>query len=294
MTFQAYARARRLSSALSDLRRGGSIDAAAFSNGFESHSGFRSAFARTFGGPPGRRRDARCVSVAMIQSPLGPLVAGAGPAGVGLLEFADRRALETQISTLSRRLGLPLVPGESPHLEALRRELAEYFEGRRARFDVPLDLAGTPFQREVWAALLRIPFGETRSYAAVAREIGRPAATRAVGRANGQNRVAIVVPCHRVVNEGGGLGGYGGGLRRKERLLWLEREAASRGQETRGEESPSPSRWTNDDSAFRWRGAVSRERSGSGSDAASPGQPSASPHTGSTSGGRENAARASS
>jgi AraC family transcriptional regulator of adaptative response/methylated-DNA-[protein]-cysteine methyltransferase len=224
MTFQAYARARRLSGALSDLRRGKSIDHAVGTSGFESHSGFRSAFARLFGGPPGARRDAPCAVVTVLDSPLGALAAAATSRGACLLEFADRRMLESQLRILSRRLGMALVPGSDPHLDALARQLEEYFAGRRTRFDVPLDLPGTPFQREVWSALQRVPYGETRSYAALAAEIGRPGAARAVGRANGQNRLAIVVPCHRVVNEDGSLGGYGGGLRRKRHLLDLERE----------------------------------------------------------------------
>jgi AraC family transcriptional regulator of adaptative response/methylated-DNA-[protein]-cysteine methyltransferase len=224
MTFHAYARARRLSGALDDLRRGG-IDDAVAASGFASHSGFRTAFARLFGGPPGRLRAAEAVVVTSFESPLGPLVAGATPRGVCLLEFSDRRMLETELRDLSRRLGA-VVPGSNAHLDALEAQLPEYFSGRRSAFEVPLDLVGTPFQKTVWEALLRIPFGATRSYGSLAREVGRPGASRAVGRANGQNRVAIVVPCHRVVHEDGTLGGYGGGLRRKQHLLDLERRVA--------------------------------------------------------------------
>jgi methylated-DNA-[protein]-cysteine S-methyltransferase len=105
-------------------------------------------------------------------------------------------------------------------------QLEAYFEGKLRRFDLPLDLGGTNFQRRVWAELLTIPYGETRTYAEVAASIGHPAATRAVGAANGQNPIAIIVPCHRVVRTGGGLGGYGGGLDAKRALLDLERGAA--------------------------------------------------------------------
>lgn len=101
-------------------------------------------------------------------------------------------------------------------------QLDEYFTGRRRAFQLPLDLRGTPFQQKVWNALLEIPYGETRSYAELARSIGAPKAFRAVGAANGANPIAIVVPCHRVISSGGGVGGYGGGVPLKKRLLALE------------------------------------------------------------------------
>ncbi len=107
-------------------------------------------------------------------------------------------------------------------LERVERELAAYFRGELRAFDVPLELPGTAFQQEVWAALRRVPWGETRSYAQLASAVGRPGAHRAVARANGDNRIAIVVPCHRIVGADGSLTGYGGGLWRKRRLLELE------------------------------------------------------------------------
>ena len=120
------------------------------------------------------------------------------------------------------------MPADHPHLQTLRGELAEYFAGTRKTFSVPLEAPGTPFEMRCWQALCEIPYGETRSYADVARTVGSPAAVRAVGRANGMNRIAIVIPCHRVVNKSGELGGYGGGLWRKRRLLHLERAGASK------------------------------------------------------------------
>jgi AraC family transcriptional regulator of adaptative response/methylated-DNA-[protein]-cysteine methyltransferase len=130
--------------------------------------------------------------------------------------------MEAQLETLRRRFARPLAPGDSPLFPVLRAQLGDYFAGRRRAFDLPLDYPGSPFQRRVWDALRRIPYGETRTYAELARDIGVPGAARAVGRANGANRLAIVIPCHRVIAAGGGLGGYGGGLWRKLRLLELE------------------------------------------------------------------------
>lgn len=114
---------------------------------------------------------------------------------------------------------------DEERLAAASRQLAEYFRGERTTFDLPLAPRGTPFQREVWAALRNIPYGRTESYGAVARRIGRPKAIRAVGAANGRNPIAIIVPCHRVIGSDGRLVGFGGGLERKRTLLDLEARA---------------------------------------------------------------------
>lgn len=229
MTFQGYARRRRMGQALQQIRRGAPIDDVALGNGYGSHSGFREAFRRTFGDAPGRSRGADCVLVSWVESPLGPLVIGATAQGVCLLEFADRRALDAQFAALRRRLRRAIVPGGNAHSERLKQELAQYFAGTLTKFTVSLDLAGSPFQVAAWEALRRIPYGQTRSYAEQAASVGAPDAQRAIGRANGQNPVCIVVPCHRVVNKDGRLGGYGGGLWRKQWLLDLEQ-----GRDTRG------------------------------------------------------------
>ena len=223
MTFHAYARGRRLSGAFQQLRQGAQLDEVAMGTGFESHSGFRDAFARTFGEAPGRSRGGDCVVCAWIESPLGPLVAGATTQGICLLEFTDRRMLPAQVETVRRRFDCAVVPGDSPHFDQLRDELKAYFSGQLRQFSLPLVAPGTPFQERVWAALQRIPYGETRSYEDLAHTVGVPNAQRAVGRANGLNRIAVLIPCHRVINKDGKLGGYGGLLWRKEALLHLER-----------------------------------------------------------------------
>jgi AraC family transcriptional regulator of adaptative response/methylated-DNA-[protein]-cysteine methyltransferase len=236
MTFQTYCRGRRMGKALQQIRQGAEIDDVALSNGYESHSGFREAFTRTFGSPPGRSRQADAIVIDWVESPLGPLVVAATEGAICLLEFSDRRALETQGETLRKRFDRAIVPGKNEQTEQLKEQLADYFAGTRTAFDVPLLYPGTPFQRVVWEQLLKIPYGQTCSYEDVARAIGVPEASRAVGRANGQNRVAIVIPCHRVVNKGGQLGGYGGGLWRKQFLLDLERRVMKeRSLQTKGQ-----------------------------------------------------------
>lgn len=119
--------------------------------------------------------------------------------------------------------------GEDPVLDVAEDQLRDYFAGRRRRFDLPLRFMGTPFQTSVWSALLTIPYGETRTYADIAEQVGRPAAVRAVGAANGRNPLSIVAPCHRVVGSDGALTGFAGGLEAKAWLLNLEREALARG-----------------------------------------------------------------
>ncbi len=222
MTFHEYSRARRLSKTFRGLRAGRPLDTAPAATGYASASGFRAAFEKTFGVAPGAARAGACVLLTWLPSPLGPLIAGATDGGVCLLEFTDRRMIDEQFATLRRRFALPLVPGINRHLELLARELAEYFAGRLRAFTAPLDFPGTDFQRRVWQQLLAIPYGETRSYEELAIAAGTPKGCRAVGRANGLNRIAIVIPCHRVVNKDGALGGYGGGLHRKQFLLDLE------------------------------------------------------------------------
>jgi AraC family transcriptional regulator of adaptative response/methylated-DNA-[protein]-cysteine methyltransferase len=224
MTFHAFARAVRLRGAFQRLRRGAPLDEVAMSHGFESHSGFRDAFGRVVGEAPGRSRAMGLVTLARLESPLGPLLAGATDQGVCLLEFSEPRRLEGQLREIRKRLG-PALPGGHPHLDRLRSELSEYFAGDRREFTVPLVCPGTPFQERVWNALRKIPYGETRSYESLARSVGAPRAQRAVGHANGQNRVAILIPCHRVIAKDGSLAGYGGGKWRKQLLLDLERGA---------------------------------------------------------------------
>jgi O-6-methylguanine DNA methyltransferase len=162
-----------------------------------------------------------------IETPIGDMVAGATENGCCLLEFKDRGGLDRIRERIRRRYGSEMVEGESATIDMVRAELAEYFAGARRRFSFPLDLKGSPFQKAVWSELLAIPCGERRTYGEIAAAIGRPKAVRAVGRANGDNYVAIAVPCHRVVERGGGLRGYGGGLWRKRKLLGHEARMSS-------------------------------------------------------------------
>jgi AraC family transcriptional regulator of adaptative response/methylated-DNA-[protein]-cysteine methyltransferase len=224
--------------ALADMNEGGDVLEIAQETGYESPSGFRDAFARVFGTPPGRAREMECLRATQIETPLGSMLGVANDEGVVLLEFVDRRAMSAQVATLSRHFPAPVVPGNHPHLDHLADELARYFEGAIKDFTVPLIHPGSPFQEAVWDRLRTIPYGETTSYGSIAAAIGRPGGSQAVGRANGENRLAIVVPCHRVVRSDGHLCGYAGGLRRKQWLLDHERRVAGRSGWLFGEDSP--------------------------------------------------------
>ena len=149
----------------------------------------------------------------VIDSPVGPLAIVMSDRGLMRLEFHRKGNIpDNKFNWVA----------DEPRTKAVRRELEQYFGGRRREFSVPLDLRGTDFQLRCWRELLKIPYGETRTYADIARAIGSPRAFRAVGMANHDNPVAIIVPCHRVLASGGGLCGYGGGLDIKQKLLELE------------------------------------------------------------------------
>lgn len=223
MTFNAYLRMRRINSAFGQIRHGEPVTGAAFENGYESLSGFGESFKKTMGFAPVESKSKQVIAITRLLTPLGPMLAGATDEGICLLEFTDRRMLETQLERLRKRLKAETLPGDSPFFAQLDEQLQEYFSGKRKDFDVPLVTPGTDFQQQVWRALRQIPFGKTRSYAEQAEFIGKPKAVRAVAKANGDNRIAIIIPCHRVIGADGKLTGYGGGLWRKERLLAIEK-----------------------------------------------------------------------
>ena len=162
-----------------------------------------------------------------VQSPVGRLTLVATDEGLAAILWKNDRPRRV-------RLNLEAKQEDHPVLVETERQLEEYFAGRRQRFALKLDLSGTPFQRQVWNALLTIPFGETRSYGEIAKQIGSPGAARAVGAANGRNPVSIVAPCHRVVGSNGALTGFAGGLDVKARLLALEGAGAERKLQTSG------------------------------------------------------------
>lgn len=202
--------------------------------GFGAASDFDEAVARLSGSTPTGDAGTAVLTAGRLVTPLGPMLAVTADAGLVVLDFIDRTALAAGLLARRKALGRPgrpaaVVPGWHPHLDAARRQVDDYFAGRRWSFDLPLHPLGTAFDRRAWAYLATIPPGHVRSYGQQATALGSAAAARAVGRANGRNLLALVVPCHRVVGAAGHLTGYGGGTHRKAWLLRHERAAGEPG-----------------------------------------------------------------
>ncbi|MFY0651253.1 MAG: methylated-DNA--[protein]-cysteine S-methyltransferase [Cyclobacteriaceae bacterium] len=224
ITFQSFLRSHRINNAFGQIRHGEKVIQSAYENGYDSLSGFLDGFKSSTGFSPKESKYKQVITVTRIPTPLGPMLAGATDEGLCLLEFTDRRMLETQIERLRKYLKAELVPGKSELFESLQKQLSEYFEGKRKAFDIPLVFPGSEFQKKVWKVLCDITYGETRSYKEQAFAVGNLKAIRAVAKANGDNRIAIIIPCHRVVGSNGEMVGYGGGVWRKQWMLELERQ----------------------------------------------------------------------
>lgn len=224
MTFVEYARARRIGLATKQIREGGTVIDAQLNTGYESSSGFRDAFSKIMGAAPTNFHKHHIIFKAYwLDTPLGPMLAIADEKLLYLLEFVERRGLEREIERLRVKKKAAVIPGKTPPITSIEKELKAYFEGTLQTFKTPLFLSGSPFQKQAWKALIRIPYGETRSYLHQAISIGKPSAYRAVANANGANQIAIVIPCHRIINNNGELGGYGGGIARKKWLIEHEK-----------------------------------------------------------------------
>ncbi|MBK1896001.1 bifunctional transcriptional activator/DNA repair enzyme AdaA [Chryseobacterium paridis] len=223
ITFQAFQRKIRMNKAFKRIKSGESIITAAIDSGYESLSGFNERFKNIVGVSPKHTKMQGIIDLKRIETPLGTMFACAVEEGICLLEFTDRKNMERQFASLSKALNAEIVQGENKHFQQLERELQEYFEGKRKTFDVPLYITGTEFQEKVWQLLCEIPMGETRTYKQQSEFLGNPKAIRAVGTANGINKIAILVPCHRVIGSNGDLIGYAGGIWRKQKLLELEK-----------------------------------------------------------------------
>ena len=222
ITFHAYHRMFRINSAFKKIQNGERVTSAAFDAGYESLSGFNDSFKSIFGVSPSNSKEKQIINITRIETPLGTMFAGAVEEGICLLEFTDRKMLVTELKSLSKSLNANIIQGTNHHFDLLKQQLEEYFDGKRKEFTVPLFTVGTEFQKSVWKELQTIHYGSTRSYLGQATAMGKPAVVRAVANANGMNRIAIIIPCHRVIGEDGSPTGYGGGIWRKKWLLELE------------------------------------------------------------------------
>lgn len=222
-SFAAYVRAQRLSQASERLARGTPVIDAQLEAGFESGSGFREAFARYFRTAPSKQASVSVFAYDWMETPLGSMLAIADHSGLRMLEFVERKSLRENLDRFRRSENAILLPQPSPVLDEIRSELDAYFAGECLEFRSCVAPAGTPFQQSVWDELRRLRPGETETYAGLAGRIGRPAAVRAVANANANNRLALILPCHRIVGSDGSLTGYAAGIWRKQWLLDHER-----------------------------------------------------------------------
>ncbi|PLR85583.1 bifunctional transcriptional activator/DNA repair enzyme protein Ada [Bacillus canaveralius] len=225
MTFVEYARARRMGLAMKQIREGEAVIDAQLSTGYESSSGFRDAFSRIMGAAPTMLGYNNILKAAWLDTKLGPMIAIADEESLYLLEFVDRRGLEREVERLRQKTKSAIIPGQTEPIQSIKSELDQYFDGKLTEFKTPLFFLGSPFQRGVWEQLRKIPYGQTISYSGLAAAVGKPSAFRAAANANGANQLAIIIPCHRVINTNGELGGYAGGLTRKKWLINHEAKA---------------------------------------------------------------------
>ena len=227
ITFHAYQRMYRINNAYKELKDGKKTTQTAFDTGFESLSGFGYTYKKIIGKSPSKSTSKNIILINRLTTPLGPMFVCASDQGVCLLEFTDRKMLETEFKDLQQKFNAEILIGENEHIKQLKKELKEYFDGQRKEFQVSIDTPGTDFQKAIWKALKEIPFGTTSTYEQQAKKLNKPKAIRAVGRANGLNKISIILPCHRIIGKNGDLMGYGGGIERKKWLIEFEKKAGT-------------------------------------------------------------------
>jgi len=222
MTFHSYQRMLRINKAYNQIKGGNSVTDTAFGLGYDSLSGFNQGWKNIFGSSSKKTRKI-VINITRFATRIGSMYACATTRGLCLLDFTDRRMLETEFKDLCKRLNGVILPGENRYLDLVQQQVDEFLSGRRRKFEIKLDMIGTDFQKDVWRTLLKIPYGQTWSYKQEALFMNRPSAVRAVARANGCNKIGLIIPCHRVIASDGSLAGYGGGLERKQFLIDLEK-----------------------------------------------------------------------
>jgi AraC family transcriptional regulator of adaptative response/methylated-DNA-[protein]-cysteine methyltransferase len=210
---------------MKQIRSGEKVIEAQLNAGYESSRKFTDAFLKIMEAPPKNfNNQYNILKSSWLDSPLGPILAISDNQELYLLEFIERRGLEREVEQLRDKTKSVIIPGRTNIIDSIEKELNLYFSGKLREFKTPIHLIGSDFQKTVWQELMRIPYGETRSYLVQAKSIGKPTAFRAVANANGSNQFAIIVPCHRVINTNGKLGGYGGGISRKQWLIDMEKQ----------------------------------------------------------------------
>ena len=223
ITFHSFQRMLRINYAFTNIKKGNSITYSAFESGYESLSGFNESYRSIFGESASKSKKRTVVNVLRFSSPIGSIIACATENGLCFLGFIGQKRLEKQFIEIQRHFNAIILPGKNVHLTKVKKEITEYFDGKRKTFSVSLDIVGTDFRKKVWTELLNIPYGQTISYKEQAIALDHLKAIRAVASANGANKISIIVPCHRVIGSDGSLTGYAGGLHKKNWLLNFEK-----------------------------------------------------------------------
>ncbi|MGR8823562.1 bifunctional transcriptional activator/DNA repair enzyme AdaA [Leuconostoc citreum] len=221
MTFVQYARSRRIGLAFKAIKRGSKVIDQQLNAGFDSASGFNDAFTKIMGNPSTKIK-IKLLNANFIETPIGRMISISDDDFLYLLEFENRRGLETEIFKLRKKQNARLIYGATKISILTTTQIQQYFNQKLDQFTIPLCLDGSVFQKKVWNILINSKQGEHLTYKEIATELGDKNKSQAVGNANGANQIAIVVPCHRVINSNGEIGGYGGGIERKKYLLTLE------------------------------------------------------------------------
>jgi len=222
LTFTQYARSRRLGAAAQTLMKGDKVINAQLTAGYDSPSGFRAAFAKTFGQAPAKAGTSP-LFIDWLSTPLGPMLAVCDEDHLYMLEFTVRKNMDRGFEKLRKVHKRAVIPGRTAITDQIETELEAYFNGTLTEFKTPLTPTGTYFQNQVWKSLQDIPYGETCAYTDLAKAVGNEKAVRAVASSNANNGLALIIPCHRVIAKDGGLGGYAGGVDKKQWLLDHER-----------------------------------------------------------------------
>ncbi len=222
-TFHSFQRMLRINYAFNNIKSGNSITSSAFDSGYESLSGFNESYRTLFGESASKSKVESVVNVLRFSSPIGSIIACASQDGLCFLGFTGQKRIEKHFSEIQKQLNAIILPGKNIHLTKAKKEINEFFDGKRKEFSVALDIIGTDFRKKVWNGLRHVPYGTVMSYKEQATILNMPKAVRAVASANGANKISIIIPCHRVIASNGNLTGYAGGLHRKNWLLNFEK-----------------------------------------------------------------------
>jgi len=222
ITFHAFQRMLRINYAFTNIKNGKSITHTAFDSGYESLSGFNDSYRALFGVSASKSKHKNVINILRFSSPIGSIIACANENGLCFLGFIGQKKIEAHFKEIQKHFDAIILPGKNEHLSKAKKEINEYFDGKRKTFSVALDVVGTDFRKEVWQALQQIPYGKTATYKEQAIAMDKLKAIRAVASANGANKISIIIPCHRVIGSNGALTGYAGGLHKKSWLLDFE------------------------------------------------------------------------